>query len=207
LGVIGILYGALLAFGQTDLKRLVAYTSISHMGFVLLGLFAWNALALQGVIVILVAHAVSTGALFILVGQIHERIGTHDMARMGGLWEAAPRLGGATLFFALASLGLPGLANFVGEFMTLLGVFRVSVPHAAVAALGLVAAAIYSLWMIQRVFHGPYREARRVPGGNAEGGRLQGVPDLTPRETCIAAVLIAVSLGVGLYPKPLLRTA
>jgi len=141
-----------------------------------------------------VAHAVSTGALFILVGQIHERIHTHDMARMGGLWETAPRLGGATLFFALASLGLPGLANFVGEFLTLLGVYRVSVPFAAVAALGLVAAAIYSLWIIQRVFHGPNREGRRVP-------------DMTLRETCIVAVLIAVSLGVGLYPRPLLRTA
>ena len=111
-GVIGILYGAVLAFGQTDLKRLVAYTSISHMGFVLLGLFAWNALALQGVIVILVAHAVSTGALFILVGQIHERIGTHDMARMGGLWETAPAAGRGDAVFRARVARAAGAGQF-----------------------------------------------------------------------------------------------
>jgi len=194
LGVIGILYGAILAFGQTDLKRLVAYTSISHMGFVLLGIFAWNPLALHGVVTVMVAHGISTGALFILVGQIYERINTHDMARMGGLWETAPRLGGAMLFFALASLGLPGMANFVGEFLVMLGAYRVSVPLAAAAALGLVASAIYSLWIIQRAFHGPNREGRRVP-------------DLTPRETATIAAMIAVTLWLGLYPRPLLRAA
>jgi NADH-quinone oxidoreductase subunit M len=191
--VIGILYGALLAFGQRDLKRLVAYTSVSHMGFVLLGIFAWNATALNGVVAVMVAHGVSTGALFILVGQLYERVHTHDMNRMGGLWETAPRLGGFTLFFALASLGLPGTANFVGEFLVLLGTYRVNIALAAVAALGLVAAVIYALWIVQRVFHGPNRERWRFS-------------DLTPRETAIAAVLVAAVLWLGLYPAPLLRT-
>ena len=193
LAVVGILYGALLAFGQTDLKRLVAYTSVSHMGFVLLGIFAWNATALNGVVAVMVAHGVSTGALFILVGQLYERVHTHDMNRMGGLWETAPRLGGFTLFFALASLGLPGTANFVGEFLVLLGTYRVSIALAAVAALGLVAAVIYSLWIVQRVFHGPNRERWRFA-------------DLTPRETVIAGALAAAVLWIGLYPAPLLRT-
>ncbi len=163
------------------------------MGFVLLGIFAWNATALNGVVAVMVAHGVSTGALFILVGQLYERMHTHDMNRMGGLWETAPRLGGFTLFFALASLGLPGTANFVGEFLVLLGTYRGHVALAAVAALGLVAAVIYSLWIVQRVFHGPNRERWRFA-------------DLTPRETAIAAVLAAAVLWIGLYPAPLLRT-
>jgi NADH-quinone oxidoreductase subunit M len=141
----------------------------------------------------MVAHGVSTGALFILVGQLYERVHTHDLNRMGGLWETAPRLGGFTLFFALASLGLPGTANFVGEFLVLLGTYRVNIALAAVAALGLVAAVIYALWIVQRVFHGPNRERWRFA-------------DLTPRETAIAAALVAAALWLGLYPAPLLRT-
>src|SRR5581483_4216510 len=116
LGVAGILYGALLAFGQTDLKRLVAYTSVSHLGFVLLGIFVWNDLGLQGALMTMICHGISTGALFILVGALQDRIHTREMDRMGGIWSTAPRLSGAALFFALASLGLPGLGDFVGEF-------------------------------------------------------------------------------------------
>jgi NADH-quinone oxidoreductase subunit M len=111
LGVVGILYGAILAFGQTDLKRLVAYTSVSHLGFVLVGIFAWNSLALQGAVMTMICHGISTGALFFLVGALQERIHTRDLERMGGLWAAAPRLGGSALFFAMASLGLPGLGD------------------------------------------------------------------------------------------------
>ena len=120
LGVIGILYGAMLAFAQDDMKRLVAYTSISHLGFVLLGIYAGNALALQGAIVQMLAHGLSTGALFILVGALQERLHTRDMRQLGGLWSTAPRIGAIGLFFAIASLGLPGLGNFVGEFLVLL---------------------------------------------------------------------------------------
>jgi NADH-quinone oxidoreductase subunit M len=194
LAVAGILYGALLAFAQPDLKRLVAYTSVSHMGFVLLGIFALNAVALNGVVAVMVAHGISTGALFILVGQLYERTHTHDLNRMGGLWETAPRLGGFTLFFALASLGLPGTANFVGEFLVLMGTYRLHIAFAAVAALGLVAAVIYALWLVQRVFQGPNRERWRFR-------------DLTPREAAVAAALVLATLWLGLYPAPLLRTA
>jgi NADH-quinone oxidoreductase subunit M len=192
LGVIGILYGAWLAFAQPDLKRLVAYTSVSHMGFVLLGIFAGNAVALNGVAAVMVAHGISTGALFILAGQLYERMHTYDLNRMGGLWETAPRLGGFTLFFALASLGLPGTANFIGEFLVLLGTYSDHIAFAAFASLGLVASVIYALWMVQRVFQGPNRERWRFP-------------DSVPRETAVAAVLVAATLWLGLYPAPLLR--
>lgn len=194
LGIVGILYGAIIAYGQTDLKRLVAYTSISHMGFVLLGLFAWNPLALQGAVVIMLAHGISTGALFILVGSLQDRIGTRDMQRMGGLWSTVPRMGGSALLFALASMGLPGLGNFVGEFLVLLGVYQVSVPLAALAALGFVASTVYSLYMIQRAFHGP----------NKEGWKLA---DLRLREMAIIVPLILLIVWLGLAPQPVLNTA
>ena len=119
LGVIGILYGAMLAFAQDDMKRLVAYTSVSHLGFVLLGIYAGTTLALQGAVIQMLAHGLSTGALFILVGALQERLHTRDMRQIGGLWSSAPRIGAIGLFFAIASLGLPGLGNFVGEFLVL----------------------------------------------------------------------------------------
>ena len=136
IAVIGILYGALLAFAQTDIKRLVAYTSVSHMGFVLLGIFAWNEVALQGAVIQMLCHGVGTGALFILCGALQERIDTRDTQRMGGLWDASPRMGAIWIFFALAALGLPGMGNFVGEFLVLLGTYRVSVPMTVLAATG-----------------------------------------------------------------------
>ncbi len=154
LAVIGIIYGAVMAYGQKDMKRLVAYTSVSHMGFVLLGVFAWNTLALQGVILQLVCHALSTGALFILVGGLQDRIHTRDMDQMGGLWQVAPRMGGTAMFFAMASLGLPGLGNFVAEFLILVGVWQVSHWAAVLGAVGLVFATVYALWMMQRAFQG-----------------------------------------------------
>jgi NADH-quinone oxidoreductase subunit M len=194
LAVIAILYGALLAFAQTDLKRLVAYTSISHMGFVLLGVFAWNELALQGVVMQIVCHGISTGALFIVVGALQERIHTRDLRRMGGLWSVVPRLGGVALLFALASLGLPGLGNFVGEFLVLIGTYRVHTPITILAALGLITATVYALWMIQRTFHGP-NEAGWQP------------PDVSAREMAMMAAMIAAIVWLGLYPQPVLDTA
>jgi NADH-quinone oxidoreductase subunit M len=192
LGVIGIIYGAILAFGQTDLKRLVAYTSVSHMGFVLLGIFAGNLVSLSGAIVQMAAHGVSTGALFIIVGMIQTRIHTRDITRMGGYWSDLPRLSAVGLVFALASLGLPGFGNFVAEFMVLLGTFRVNGVIAAAAAIGLVLAAIYSLWIVQRVFHG------EAPAGPK-------LVDLTLREGAMMASLIIVILWLGLYPRPVLN--
>lgn len=194
LGVLGILYGALLAFGQDDLKRLIAYTSVSHMGFVLLGVFAWNALALNGAVVQMLAHGLSTGALFVLVGALQERTGTRDLAQLAGLWAATPRLAAWGLFLAVASLGLPGLANFVGEFLVLLGTFRRHAPLAVVAALGLVAAAAYALIMVQRAFH----------GDNRQGWQLA---DFDGRESTIMIALAAGIVGFGLFPQTLLAAA
>jgi NADH-quinone oxidoreductase subunit M len=193
LGVAGILYGALLAFAQTDLTRLVAYTSISHMGFVVLGIFAHNQLALQGAIVIMLAHGISTSALFILVGALYERMHTRDLNRMGGLWSVAPRMGRVGLFFALASLGLPGLGNFVGEFLVLLGTYKAHALVAVFATLGFIVATVYSLWMIQRIFTGP----------NVEGWKI---PDFNRRELIIMTAMVLAILWLGLYPHPILRT-
>ncbi len=154
LGVTGILYGAKLAFAQTDLKRLVAYTSVSHMGFVILGVYAFNEMAYQGVVMQMIAHGISTGALFIIVGQFYERLHTRDLNRMGGLWEQMPAMGAMGLIFSMASLGLPGLGNFVAEFLTLTGTFKSSMLFASLASVGLIAATIYSLRIMQKVFYG-----------------------------------------------------
>jgi NADH-quinone oxidoreductase subunit M len=194
LAVTGILYGAALAFAQTDLKRLVAYTSISHLGFVLLGIFAWNELALQGAVLQMICHGISTGALFMLAGALQARLHTRDMRRMGGLWSTVPRLGGVSLFFAMAALGLPGLGNFLAEFLVLVGSFRVNALLAVVATLGLVTATVYALSLIQRTFHGPHTEGR-------------GLPDLTTRDMAAMAVMIAALMWLGLYPQAFLKTA
>lgn len=193
LAVIGILYGAVMAFSQTDLKRLVAYTSVSHLGFVLLGIFAWNPLALQGAVMTMICHGLSTGGLFIIVGGLQQRIHTRDLGRMGGLWAVAPRLSAVALFFSLASLGLPGLGDFVGEFLVLLGAYEVSVSITVIASLGVLASTFYALRMVQRAFQGP----------NTGGWQLS---DLTAREGVVMAVMIAGLLWLGFYPQPVLDT-
>ena len=194
LGVAGVIYGAVLAFAQSDFKRLVAYSSVSHMGFVLLGLYAWNQLALQGAVMQMVAHGVSTAALFMLAGALQHRLHTRDMGRMGGLWHQAPRMGACAMFFAVASLGLPGLGNFVAEFLVLLGLFAVHPWLAAIAAVGVITAAIYSLWMMQQAFQGTPDKQRTMP-------------DFDGREmTAMAAMMIAL-LWLGLYPQPVLDLA
>ncbi|HKE27442.1 MAG TPA: NADH-quinone oxidoreductase subunit M [Bryobacteraceae bacterium] len=193
LGVAGILYGALVAFGQTDLKRLVAYTSVSHLGFVLLGIFVWNGLALQGALMTMICHGISTGALFILVGALQDRIHTRELDRMGGIWSTAPRLSGAALFFALASLGLPGLGDFVGEFLVLLGTYRQSILLAVLAAIGVLFATFYALRLVQRAFQGPNTHSWRIP-------------DLAPREGIVMALMMVALLWLGLYPRPVLDT-
>ncbi len=194
LGVISILYGAIVAFGQTDLKRLVAYTSVSHMGFVLLGIFAWNEIALQGALIIVLAHGLSTGALFILVGAIQERLHTREMGKMGGIWSIAPKMSGWALFFALASLGLPGMANFVGEFLVLLGLFQINVPIAVVATFGFVVASIYSLWIVQKAFHG------------GDENKLK-LADFDKREVAVMASLGLIILWLGLFPQMVFNTS
>jgi NADH-quinone oxidoreductase subunit M len=193
LAVIGILYGGLLAFAQADFKRLVAYTSISHLGFVLLGIFAWNELALQGAVVTMIAHGISTGALFVIAGLLQERMHTRDMDRMGGLWDTIPRLSGAALFFSLGSLGLPGLGDFVGEFLILLGTYRVSLVLTILATVGVLVSTFYALRLLQRTFYGP----------NLYEWRLA---DLNRREALIIAPMIVVLLWLGLYPFPIFHT-
>jgi len=189
LAVASILYGALQAFGQTDLKRLIAYTSVSHMGFVLLGAFTWNRIALQGAVMQILCHGISTGALFILVGALQERIHTRDMDRMGGLWSVMPRMGAAMMIFSLASLGLPGLGNFVGEFLVLLGTFQVNAGPAVAGSLGFITSCVYSLWIVQRAFHGPNKEGWKPP-------------DLSIRETAVMAAMTVLIVWLGLFPQP-----
>ncbi len=194
LGVIGILYGAITAFGQTDFKRLVAYTSISHMGFVLIGIFAWNPLSLQGVTMVMLAHGISTGALFVIAGDVQDRTHTREMGKLGGLWEPMPRMGGSAMVFAMASLGLPGLGNFVGEILVLQGVYMVNVPIAILATLGFIVSTVYSLWMIQRTFLGPNKHSWKVPNLNA-------------RELAIMLVMSVIIVWMGIYPQPIINTA
>ncbi|MCB1679607.1 MAG: NADH-quinone oxidoreductase subunit M [Halioglobus sp.] len=194
LGVAGILYGALLAFAQTDCKRLVAYSSVSHMGFVLLGLYAWNHLALQGAVVQMLAHGLSTAALFMVAGALQQRLHTRDMRAMGGLWHQAPRMGAATMFFVLASLGLPGLGGFVAEFLVLAGLFAVQPWFAAAAALGLITAVIYALWLLQQTFQGAPDERRQMA-------------DFGVREMLAMGLMMIALLWLGLYPQPALDLA
>lgn len=193
LGVIGILYGAILALGQNDLKRLVAYTSVSHMGFVLLGIFAANSIALQGAVIQMVSHGISTGALFILAGALQERMHTRDLGEMGGLWDTIPRFSGAELAFVMASVGLPGLGDFIGEFLVLLGTYRVSPLLASFAALGMIASALYGLRLLRTAFYGP----------NEHRWQLH---DLYGREWFMMASMLICLIWIGLYPQPLLRT-
>jgi len=194
LGVVGILYGAVLAFAQTDLKRLIAYTSISHMGFVLLGIFGLNDLGLQGVVMQMISHGISTGALFMLAGALQERIHTRDMNLMGGLWSDVPRMGAVVLIFSLASLGLPGMGNFVAEILVLIGSYIVSVPMTVVASVGIVFATVYALWIIHCVFQGEKKAQRPIH-------------DLSAREMTVMTAMIVVILWLGLYPQPFLDTA
>jgi NADH-quinone oxidoreductase subunit M len=193
IGVIGILYGAVLAVGQVDLKRLVAYTSVSHMGFVLLGIFAGNQVALDGAVMQMISHGISTGALFIIAGLLQERMHTRDISQMGGLWDTAPVLGGTGMVFAMASIGLPGLGDFVGEFLVLLGAYRVNPVLTAFATLGLVVATLYGLRIVQGVFQGP----------NEHHWKLA---DAQPREWVVLGLMMIGLVWLGLYPQPVLRT-
>ncbi len=194
LGVLGILYGAKLAFAQTDFKRLVAYTSVSHMGFVILGVYAFNEIAYQGVIIQMIAHGISTGALFIIVGQLYERLHTRDLNKMGGLWEQVPALGAMGLIFSMASLGLPGLGNFVAEFLILTGTFKSSILFACLASAGLISATIYSLRILQKVFYGKKNQDQKIK-------------DLSLRESVVLGSLVIAIVFTGLFPQRVIEKA
>jgi NADH-quinone oxidoreductase subunit M len=191
LAVVGVLYGALVAMVQPDIKRLVAYSSVAHMGFVVLGVFALNVQSTSGSVVQMVNHGLSTGALFILIGFMYERTHSRTIAEYSGLAKAVPVFGGLFLVVALSSLALPGLNGFVGEFPILLGAFQTTPWAAVLSAFGVIFAALYLLWAYQRMFHGPVE------------GRAVGMTDLTLREKAVMVPLVAVIVGIGLYPKPL----
>ena len=192
LGVIGIIYGAIVATMQKDLKRLVAYSSIAHLGFIIIGMFALNTQGLEGGIIQMVNHGLSTGALFLLVGMIYERRHTREIAKLGGLQKSAPMLAAAFMVVMLSSVGLPGLNGFVGEFLILLGSFAAHRWWAVVAATGVILAALYLLWAYQRVFHGP------AEGDNAT------MSDLNAKEGLVLLSLIGMIVFLGVYPKPVL---
>jgi NADH-quinone oxidoreductase subunit M len=193
LGAAGVVYGAVLAFGQTDLKRLVAYSSVSHLGFVLIGIFAWNDLALDGALMGMLAHGLSTGALFVIVGAMQERTETRQIDRLNGLWATIPRLSGVALFFALGSLGLPGLGDFVGEFLVLQGTYREHLIITIFGAIGILASTLYALRFVEGAFHGP----------NIHNWKL---PDLFAREAVALAPMMALLVWLGIYPQPVFNT-
>jgi NADH-quinone oxidoreductase subunit M len=202
LAVIGIIYGAVVALIQVDVKRLVAYSSVSHMGFVVLGIFAFTLQGMSGGVLTMINHGLSTGALFLLVGMLYERTHTRDLTRMSGLGGLVPVFAGALLFVALSSIGLPGLNGFVGEFLVLLGTFVVSKPFAVAAVTGVVLSAIYLLWGYQRLMHGPTVIAGG--GGNGRGSDGWRLRDLDLREHVILVPIMAAILFIGVFPKPLL---
>jgi NADH-quinone oxidoreductase subunit M len=194
LAVIGIIYGALVAMVQPDVKKLVAYSSVSHLGFVMLGLFALNPQGLQGGILQMINHGLSTGALFLAVGMIYERRHTREISEFGGLAEVLPWFAAFFLVICLSSLGLPGLNGFVGEFLILLGAFRALPVIAAISAVGVILAAVYLLWMYQRVMFGPVTNEKN-----------RGLKDMTPREFWTLAPVIALIIWIGVFPNPFLR--
>lgn len=199
LAVVGILYGAAVSYAQKDVKKLVAYSSVSHLGFVMLGLFALNSQGIQGGILQMINHGLSTGALFLLVGMIYERRHTRELSAFGGLWRIMPVYGTLMLIVALSSMGLPGLNGFVGEFTILLGAFGAgeagnvlgSYWFAGLAALGVILAAVYMLYMFQKMFLGPVDKEEN-----------RSLKDLNWREIATLVPLLVFIFWIGIYPKP-----
>ncbi len=210
LAVAGIIYGALAAWVQDDVKKLVAYSSVSHLGFCILGMFSLKMAGLTGSLIYMVNHGLSTGALFLVVGMIYERYHTRQFSDLGGLGRKMPIMTFFLIVFTLSSIGLPGLNGFVGEFLVLLGTFTsnmgpnpgpLGIPYAAVAATGIVLGAIYMLWMCQRVLFGPVIEPPHTP--DTSHGLAQ---DLTPREVGVLAPIAIICVIVGVYPASVTNT-
>ncbi|MCH7938524.1 MAG: NADH-quinone oxidoreductase subunit M [Candidatus Marinimicrobia bacterium] len=200
LAVVGIIYGALLAMVQTDMKKLVAYSSISHLGYVVLGIFALSLQSVTGGVIQMVNHGLSTGALFLLVGFIYQRTHTRQISDYGGLASAMPNLAVVFLIVTLASIGLPGLNGFVGEFLIIVGSYRTQPVGAIIAAIGVILSAVYLLWLVHRVFFGP-------PGAAVAEVSRAGKPlqDLTRREWAVILPMLALIVIMGVYPQPFLR--
>lgn len=194
LGVIGIFYGAWLAFMQTDIKRLIAYTSVSHMGLVMIAIYSGSLLAFQGAVIQMIAHGLSAAGLFIVSGLLYQRLNTRDMRQMGGLWGRIRYLPALSLTFAVATLGMPGTGNFIGEFMMLFGSFNVVPVFSIIAAFGMVFASIYSLAMMQRTYYGSAKSD--APLSN-----------LGVREFSLLLLLVILLVVLGIYPQPVLDTS
>jgi NADH-quinone oxidoreductase subunit M len=194
LAVVGIVYGALVAMVQPDLKKLVAYSSVSHLGFVVLGIAAMNVQGLQGAVYQMLNHGVSTGALFLIVGMLSDRRHTRQIAEFGGLKAVVPRLSAVFLIITLSSIGLPGLNGFVGEFLILLGAFRWDPRFAVAATSGVILSAVYMLWMFQRVNYGPVTNPKN-----------EGLKDLSPREWWVLAPTVAMAIFMGVAPSVFLK--
>lgn len=193
ISVIGIIYGALVCMVQPDMKKLVAYSSVSHLGFVMLGLFALNAEGVEGGVLQMLNHGVSTGGLFLVVGMIYERRHTKTIAEFGGLMKVMPIYATLMLIIVLSSLGLPSLNGFVGEYLILVGIYQVSPLAAIISASAVILAAVYLLWMFQRVFFGEVDNPKNL-----------GLKDLSLREIAVLAPLIILIVWVRVYPKPFL---
>ncbi len=178
---------------QPDLKRLVAYSSVSHLGFVMLGIFALNPQGVEGAIYQMLNHGVSTGALFLLVGMIYLRRHTREISEFGGLWKSVPIYAAIFMVVMLSSIGLPGLNGFVGEFLILLGAYLRTWPAAALAVSGIVLGALYMLWTYERVMFGPVTKAVN-----------ETLADLSPREIAVMVPMVALIFFMGLYPRPLI---
>ena len=192
LAVISVLYGALLAIGQNDIRRLIAYTSVSHFGFIVLGIFAFTSQGQAGASLYMFNHGLSTAALFLVAGFLISRRGSKMISDYGGVEKVAPVLAGIFLVAGLSSLSLPGLSPFVSEFLVLAGTFTTSITAAVIATLGIVLAALYILLMYQRTMTGPVRESTK------------NLPDLRPREIAALAPLLALIVVLGFFPKPAL---
>ena len=177
---------------QSDFKRLVAYSSIAHMGFILLGVYAFNEQGMQGAVMTMIAHGFSTAALFMMAGALQQRLHSREMSDMGGLWKHAPRMGAMTMCFVVASVGMPGLGNFVGEFLALLGAFESSVWLAVAATAGIVVAALYGLYLLQRSFQGE-------PNPN-----VRALRDFGAREMSVMILMLLGLVWLGVYPQPVL---
>ena len=190
LAITGIVYGALVALVQPNMKKLVAYSSVSHLGFVVLGIFSFTQQGFDGAVFVMLAHGISTGALFILVGYLYERRHSLEISAYGGVATPAPHLSAVFMITMLASIGLPTLSNFIGEYLVLQGAAAANFNYAIAAALGVIFSACYMLWLYQRVFF-----------GKASESVTHHVPDLTPREWAAIVPLLAMMVWMGVFPQ------
>ncbi len=193
LSVVAIIYTSLVALVQTDIKKLIAYSSVAHMGFVTLGLFTMNEQGIQGALFLMISHGIVSGALFLCVGVIYDRMHTREIAAYGGLVKRMPLYAVAMMVFTMANVGLPGTSGFVGEFLAMLGAFRANPMVSFFSVFGIILSAAYALWLFARVVY-----------GKLEKPSLQAITDLDRREMLILAPLVALTIYYGVHPGPIL---